>query len=173
MEIAVVSILTGALLLLFGRQLFWLFVGIAGFLVGMEAAGYYFTGTEIARVLIALAIGLLGAVLAILFYKVAVAIAGFFVGAYLAVQMTAYLGVSLSQAMIWVPYIIGGIIGGVLVLLLFDWALIILSSVVGATLIVQATTIVPIDVALFFVILVVVGILVQGAVLVRSRSVVV
>ncbi len=38
----------------------------------------------------------------------------------------------------WLLFLIGGIIGAILVSALFDWALIILSAVAGATLIVQA-----------------------------------
>jgi hypothetical protein len=38
----------------------------------------------------------------------------------------------------WLPFVIGGIIGAILVSVLFDWALIVLSSLAGAAIITQA-----------------------------------
>ena len=40
----IITIVTGAILLLLGRPLFWLFVGIVGFLVGFDLAGLYLAG---------------------------------------------------------------------------------------------------------------------------------
>jgi len=62
----------------------------------------------------------------------------------------------------WVFFILSGIVGAILALLLLDWALIILSSLMGATLISQTTHLARTPVTLLFVVLVVVGILVQS-----------
>jgi hypothetical protein len=46
----------------------------------------------------------------------------------------------LPVQMVWLPYIIGGIIGAIILFFVFDWALIFLSTLTGATLIVQTMT---------------------------------
>jgi hypothetical protein len=60
-----------------------------------------------------------------------------------------------------VPYIIGGLIGAVLLFILFDWGLIALSSLSGASLIVHSINFQSHALPLLFAVLVVVGILVQ------------
>ena len=65
MEMGIVSLLIGIVLLLFGRKLFWLFVGAAGFLVGMDIANRFFTGPDATKLIIALLVGIIGAFLAV------------------------------------------------------------------------------------------------------------
>ena len=59
--------------------------------------------------------------------------------------------------------IVGGIIGAVLLLALFDWALIVMSSVVGAYLIGLEVTLPPTGATLLFVGLALIGIVVQAS----------
>jgi len=68
--------------------------------------------------------------------------------------------------------VIGGIIGAVLLLVLFDWALIVVSSLIGAHLIVyQSAIVLPQSGSIIvFIGLVVIGILVQAASLRRSGA---
>ena len=68
-----------------------------------------------------------------------VALAGFAIGGQLAASLFDGAGGSLANGVpaAWLPYLIGGIIGAVLVLLVFDWALIVLSSLLGASLVTQ------------------------------------
>ena len=86
-QMAIVNLLLGIVLLILGRKLFWLFVGVAGFLVGMEIAERFVTGPEGMKLLIAIAAGILGAVIAIFLQKVAIAIAGFVIGGYITVEL--------------------------------------------------------------------------------------
>jgi hypothetical protein len=169
MNIAIISLAIGIILLLLGRKLFWLFVGAAGFLAGLDLAERFVTGPDITKLLIALIIGIVGAFLAILFYRVAVAIGGFLIGGYLAVHLVNYFGISVQPSMIWVPYLIGGVIGAILILMLFDWALIILSSFAGASLIVHSVSLRQFNITIEFIVLVIIGILVQAGILLRSR----
>ena len=169
MHVAIVGLIVGSMLLLLGRKLFWLFVGAAGFLAGLDLAERFFTGTDMTKLLIALIIGIVGAFLAVLFYKAAVAIAGFLMGGFLAVHLMSYCGVAVQPSMIWVPYLIGGIIGAILILVLFDWALIILSSFAGASLIVHSVSVRQFNITIEFIVLVIIGILVQAGILLRSR----
>lgn len=165
-----INLVVGIVLLLFGRKLFWLFVGAAGFLVGMELAERYFAGSD-ATLLIAVAVGVVAALLAILFYKVALVIAGFIVGGYVTLDLMRHFQMAPPEAIVWLPYVIGGIIGAVLILLLLDWALILLSSLAGASLIMASNVLQQFESTAAFLILVVVGILIQAAILLRGRSV--
>jgi hypothetical protein len=161
-----VRIVIGTLLLILGRKLFWVFVGAVGFLVGFNLATRYLAGQpDWVILLIALFVGFLGAGLAVVLQRVAVVVAGFFAGGYLALEMIALLGLGSSEFS-WVPFIFGGIAGALLLSIFFDWALILLSSLAGASLVAQALPqLVAINqnaVTLIFVALVVVGCLIQA-----------
>jgi hypothetical protein len=163
----IVSLLLGIPLLVWGRNLFWFFVGALGFIAGFILANRFLTTDEQWIVLaVSAALGLIGVLLALSVQKFALTVAGFIAGAYLVYQLTINLSVSFHEWN-WLVYVIGGIIGSLLILSVFDWALILLSSLVGASLISQTSfqlanfefgprTI------LFFVLLIV-GLLVQGA----------
>jgi uncharacterized membrane protein YccC len=69
-----------------------------------------------------------------------------------------------------VPYLIGGIVGAVLLFVFFDWGLIVLSSLSGASLIVHGIRFQHSALPLLFAVLVVVGILVQAGIKHRSRA---
>ena len=92
----------------------------------------------------------------------AVGLAGFLAGAHLINISLTILNWHNSQSL-WLFTLVGGVIGGVLALLLLDWALIILSSLVGASLVCQALSLQQATSALCFVVLVAVGILVQSS----------
>jgi hypothetical protein len=175
-QTAAVNLLLGIALLLLGRRLFWIFVGVAGFVVGSEVAAQYVAGPQGTRLLIALAAGVLGAVIAIFLQKAAIAIAGFVIGGYIAVELlrTAALFPTASPGMhgtaFSVPYLIGGIVGAVLLFVFFDWGLIVLSSLSGASLIVHGIRFQHSALPLLFAVLVVVGILVQAGIKHRSRA---
>lgn len=175
-QMTIVNLLLGIVLLFLGRRLFWLFVGVAGFLVGMEIAEGFVAGPQGMKLLIAIAAGILGAVIAIFMQKVAIAIAGFVIGGYITVELLRAStlfpkALELIQGTAFsVPYIIGGIIGAVLLFVLFDWGLIVLSSLSGASLIVHSIAFQSHALQLFFVVFVVAGILVQARMLHRSRA---
>jgi hypothetical protein len=72
--------------------------------------------------------------------------------------------------MTWVVYIIGGVIGLILVSILLDWALITLSSLAGASLIIQVLFPQGATGGLIFFILFLVGVILQGSILRRERA---
>ena len=77
-------LLLGIGLLLFGRQLFWLFVAVMGFLVGLDWVTPLLPHSPSwVGLLIAVSIGVLGAVLVWLWQWVAGGIAGFLASGYL------------------------------------------------------------------------------------------
>jgi hypothetical protein len=166
----ILRILIGILVFTLGRRLFWLFVGVVGFALGFAFATELFQGQPgWLIVVIALGIGLLGALLAVFVQQIAIGVAGFIGGGYITLTVANALGWDPGPAA-WLPFLIGGIFGLVLMIVIFDWALIVLSSLVGAGLIVEAIQLrEPVEVALF-IILVIVGIVVQARLMQRDQA---
>lgn len=161
--------LLGAALLVAGRKLFWLFVGAAGFVTGLQLASRFTQGSDAVALVIGLVIGIVFALLAIFLQKVAVAIAGFLAGGYILTAAAGMLGAD-TGAVFWIVYLLGGIIGLFLVSFLFDWALITLSSLAGSSLIVQALFPQNAAAGVVYFILFIIGMLIQGSVLRRERA---
>jgi hypothetical protein len=154
-----INTILGGALIIAGRKLFWLFVGAAGFVTGFQLTTRYFQGPEGAAIIVGLVFGLIFAVLAIFLQTIAIGIAGFLAGGYILQTLTGMLGFEIASLM-WIVYIIGGIIGVLLVSFLFDWAIITLSSLAGATLVVEAFHLQRNE--LSFVILFLAGVIIQG-----------
>jgi hypothetical protein len=166
----IVRVLVGLVVLTLGRRLFWLFVGAVGFVAGIAFATRFFQGQpDWVILLFALAAGLLGALLAIFLQQLAIGLAGFVGGGYVTVYLLNVLGWGPGRYA-WLPFVIGGIVGIVLVLALLDWALIVLSSLTGASLIVEAIHLRPAISGLLFILLFVVGVAIQASAMHRDRS---
>lgn len=162
----IVNVLIGIPLLIWGRKLFWLFVGAVGFIVGFGLAQRFMPGQEQGvQLLIGAAIGIVGVMLALVIQKLALTVTGFLAGAYLTMSLMQNLGASLGPWN-WIVYLVGGMIGSILILSVFDWALIILSSMVGAALISQTSfQMIELDLAprtVVFIALLIIGLLVQA-----------
>lgn len=141
-------VMLGAFLLGFGRSLYWLFVGGVGFMAANTFASRLLEGPPRSLVLaIALAAGLLGALLAILLQKLAVGLAGFLAGGYFFIVLLDLLRLDYGPVA-WILFIVGGILGTILVAALFEVSLIFLSSLSGALLIAQSLRLAPIQNAL-------------------------
>ena len=156
----IAALVAGGLLLLFGRRLFWLFVGVVGFVVAWRLAGEYLGG-EGGGWIVALAVGLLGAVAAVLLQRVAVTLAGLAAGAVGFIWLSEQLG--------WAPglptligALVAGLVGAALVRWLFELGLVALSSLVGAALVVEGLALDE-PRGLVFVVLAIVGALLQLA----------
>lgn len=169
------QVLVGLAVLFFGRRLFWLFVGAAGFLFGITIAPQLI-GDQPAwlALLIAVVIGLAAALAAVFLQRLMVALAGFVVGGTIAITLLPLLGVPLAERTTIVAFILAGIVGAVLVAVTFDWALILLSSLSGAYLLAtagQTWLALPGTVALaVFLVLLIVGFGFQSRALSGERS---
>lgn len=129
------QVLVGLLLVLLGRKLFWLFVGVVGFLAGMRFGAQLVTGqSEIVILTLAIGVGVLAAVLAIVLQRVAVALAGGLAGGMLAMRLAVLLGIN-AETVGWVFFAVGAVLAAILVSAVFDWALIILSALIGASMV--------------------------------------
>ena len=164
------NILVGLALLILGKKLFWLFVGAIGFIGASDMAARYFSGLpDWQSLIITIAAGLIGILLAIFFQKVAIILVGFYTGGYLVVSLFSTLNMAPSPALPWAPFIIGGILGAVLLYLLFDWTLIVLSSLAGAAFIAQTVQISAVPATILFAVLFLAGAIIQGSMLKKGK----
>lgn len=139
-----VSLAGGLAILFFGRKLFWLYVGLVGILLGFELVKAYLPQQPLWVALIAgIVLGAILAILAIATQFIAIGVAGLFGGAYLAMQILTLLPVTVAvQLQNWV-LLLGGVLGALFCVLLFNPALIILSSLTGAAVLAQLFPIQP------------------------------
>ena len=157
----IAQLVIGALLLVFGRKVFWLFVGGLGFLAGMTLASRFIEGGSGTMLLIfGLIGGLIGAGVAVFIQKIAVAVAGFLGGGFLGYFVAHLLGIQ-ADGFPWIPVLICGVLGILFATYVFKWALTILSSVVGSYMIVNAFSLPVFLATILFVVLVVVGLIIQ------------
>jgi hypothetical protein len=170
LSVAIVGALIGVVVLLFGRKLFWLCVAAVGFAAGVEIAPHLVhEPSSLLALTVALVLGLIGALLALFLQKIAIAVLGFLAGGKLAGAIAAAFFIHYGQHST-IIFLIGGIVGAILLLVLFDWALIVVSSLIGAHLIVfqGAITLPSSGATILFLGLAVVGIIVQAASLRRG-----
>ena len=156
---AEVSVILGIVLLLLGRKLFWLFVALAGFYVGFEVARAVMAGEPQWLIwLAAAAVGLIGAILAMLFQRVAFGLGGLYAGGYLALLAAErFLPGDLGLG----AFVVGAVAGAIAAVLIMDWAIIALSCMFGAALVVSSLGLGDIGRALTFAALVAAGIIAQ------------
>ena len=155
-------ILAGIVLLVIGRRLFWLFVGLIGFVAGTHIATRFFPGQPEWMILaIALTAGVLGALIALFLQWLAIGLAGFSAGAYIVASLLHVSGWKTS-GIGWLLILVGGILGILLIIVLFEWALIILSSLAGAALITETVHTDRGVTTLLFIALFIAGIMVQS-----------
>lgn len=168
-SLPIISVLVGTALLLFGRRLFWLFVAALGFAIGLQLAPYLSQHPPLwLSLLLSLGLGLLGALIALLLQKFALSIAGFLVGGRVAVAIAAAFLVNHAHYSA-ITFVIGGIVGALLLLALFDWALIIFSSIEGARLIADVVHLPSTGTSILLVVLAIFGIIVQAMMFRRTR----
>ena len=192
-------LLLGVVLLALGRKLFWVFVGAVGFVAGIRFAERFLPGVPDDTVIVySIIAGVVCAAMAVAIRKVAVAAAGFFAGGYFLVQLFNVSGdlgaAGGAQVAPWLLFLVGGIVGAVLMNVIFNWTLIVLSSIGGATLICETLTrnkdsvqnalsfysgvkthgdapaLDPHVVSIVFTILVIIGVLVQAGTFRRLRA---
>ena len=158
----IVNILVGVALLFFGRRAFWLFVPGAGFVAGLSLANNFLEVPESVGLIIGIGIGLLAALLAVFVQRFAINLAGFLVGGYIALQLLPMLNIDGGWWATVLTFVVGGIIGDILVGMFLDWALISLSSLAGAALVTDALNLSSGLGMAAFVVLIVIGVVFQG-----------
>jgi hypothetical protein len=161
-------LILGIVLLMMGRKLYWLFLGGIGFVFGYDIAKQLIHGQpQSVLFVIALCAGLAGAMLAVFFQKVAILVGGFVAGGYLLVELLKEYGGGIGHYH-WLLFILGGVIGAILMKVLFRWTLIVLSSFVGSGLIIWSFHFGPQLARLLFIFLLIIGIAAQTGLLERK-----
>jgi hypothetical protein len=131
---ALIEMVLGSVLLVLGRKLFWLFVAGVGFAAGMFVTPLLLPDApQGVAIAVAVALAVLGAVLAITMQKIAIGLVGFIAGGLIALWLLRVLALDLGTIQ-WLVFIAGGLLGALLLATLFEWGLILLSSLVGANL---------------------------------------
>ncbi len=154
------AIILGVLLILTGRRLFWLFIATAGFFVGASFGEMFFAGyQQWVILLVAMGTGLIGALLAVFAQRVAFALAGFFAGAYITYLLTQMYALHEMSVFLGLA---GGVAGAVMAVIFIDWAIIALSSIVGAAIIIDVLNPGQTTGLLIFALLVSAGVLFQS-----------
>jgi len=130
-------LVAGVFLLFFGRKLFWLFVAVVGFLIGMMYIPELLPGqADNVILVVSLIAGLLGALLAVLLQKFAVGMAGMAAGGYVTYYLLQIISLEIGNYQ-WLAILAGALLGAVLAGSMVDWALILVSSAAGASVIAQ------------------------------------
>lgn len=158
-------------LLVAGRRLFWVFVGALGFGAGFLAAWTYLPVTDEWLALgLAILAGSLGALVAVFLQKAAVMLVGFVVGALAAWTVLSALGVD-SQLWLVGGTVVACFLFVLLSLKVFDLALMIVSSLAGARLLLEAGAWAPpFDGLLAFAVLTLAGVALQWGTRTRRRN---
>src|SRR5262245_9010952 len=125
-SVPIISALIGAVALSFGRKVFWLCVAAVGFAAGFALAPQVVSEpSPLLMLTFAIVLGFIGALLALFLQRIAIAIAGFLAGGKFAIAAAAAFLVQPAQYY-WITFLIGGIVGAIFLLVLFNWALIAL-----------------------------------------------
>jgi len=153
----------GGVLLILGRKLFWLFVAAVGFAAGWAVATHLLhIQPEWLALVLAIVVGIAGALLAHFVSKIAIGLAGFLAGGFLALSLLALLELQ-ANWLGWVALIVGGILGALLLGAALEWALIGLSSLAGAVLVAGSLDVSSTVHLLLVLGLFVVGVIIQAA----------
>jgi hypothetical protein len=138
---ALIQIALGSVLLLAGRRLYWLLAGAAGFVLGLFLAQQVFDDASQATILlVSLAMGGLFAVLAVVGQRFVIGLVGFLAGGIGLNWLFAafsFTPAEPSTLLSLVIFIAGGIAGAFLLSRLFDLGLVLLSSLIGAELVLR------------------------------------
>lgn len=128
----------GVLLLGFGRRLYWLFCGVVGFFAGLYLLqGLVPAGPQWVTLLGSLLTGAFGALVAVFFQKVALGVAGFLAGGYTAFWLAQQQGWG-ENLWLWVGIALAGVVGALVVRWVFEVGLVLLTSLLGASFLVEA-----------------------------------
>ena len=163
MEPSYIYILLGIALLVGGRKLYWLSIGVLGFFAGaFVAARYVPAHPEWMTYVIAFGFGILGAIAAVMLQKIAIAALGFFAGGFLLANLFQNFHWTNYDSFL-IPFLIGGALGAIVLIYIFDWALIVSSSIGGSYLVVRELHVSHSSETILFVLLAVVGVVIQSS----------
>lgn len=130
----ILQIVLGLTVVTTGLKLPWLFVGVMFFVFGMyvEMDLLHMNNRWLIQI-IGIGVGLIGIAFGMYRKSIAIVIVSFISGGYGAYYLSQLLKINSIQVN-WIFFVIGGILGIILVTTNFNWGVILLSSLGGATL---------------------------------------
>jgi hypothetical protein len=150
----------GGLLLVFGSDLDWLMAVGIGFLTGLRFAPELLRNAPGWTSYLIAALGAVLGLLTILIQRrLGLVVIGLMGGGYLLVSAASY---GLAKGSEWLLFLVGGVAGGIMLWLFHDWALIVLSTLIGSFLIVDIFNLSFSARLLLFIGLSIAGVLVQA-----------
>ena len=123
------AVVTGIILLFFGRRMFWLAAGLLAFLFGWQFL-QNLIGDGLTPIIVSLGLGILFAWLAIRLVKTVAYVAAFLAGALALPYFLSIFGTDLSW--VWMA-LIGGLLGLIVIAMAFNWGLVLLTAWAGAS----------------------------------------
>jgi hypothetical protein len=128
----------GAAILFFGRKIYWFTIAAVGFFAALELTSRLFQDQAAwLSIVLALLAGLIGAALAVRIQRLAIGLVGLLLGGFFMLQLTHLFELQLT-GWNWLIIIAGGLLGMVLLSALFEWTLILLTTLIGTMLITQS-----------------------------------
>jgi len=129
------AVVIGLVLLFAGRRFFWLAAGLIGFLFGYNLV-YHFIDIPWLNLLVGVSLGLVLGWLAVKFIRIMSFIVGFLAGAVATPLILGFFNPDLNWLIV---SFIGGILGLLLIGFAFKWGLILITSLIGASMIAHNT----------------------------------
>lgn len=160
------TVLIGLALLLIGRQLFWLAVAGLGFILSLNYASQFIQASAQTILFISLGIGVIGAILSYTLQRAAASILGFLAGWFLTISLVDYLNLNIDFTTLLA--VVGGLVGIGLISVAYDWSLILLSALSGTALITQSIYFSQQVKIGIFVVLLILGVAIQGFMLIQE-----
>jgi len=160
-NMSVILVVIGFILLVIGHQAIWLYVGGVAFLIGSLLADQFnIVHREIDMIIFSVTSGVLGALLCAYLRKFMVTLAALISGGYICYFLPEALGWDTS----WINWVIVLLVGLASAVMTFIWGalpLILVSTLLGATLIIQNMSIASVGQIGMFIVLVIFGLVAQ------------
>ena len=134
--IALSLVVLGLILAFAGRRFLWLFIGLAGFVLGYTLAEFFFSDDGTIQLIVGVGVGIVGAFLARKFTTFLLGLAGFI----LVGSAFMTIGEIFGLTELWISlllFVVGGLVGIGLARFSFSIAVIVISALGGASLVMQ------------------------------------
>lgn len=165
-----ILIILGFILLIVGHQLPWVFVATAGFISGLFLAEHPVLALSgMSLITFSTGLALVSGLLVIYLKRFMVVLAGFLAGVYVCNYLPEALHWDIG-GISWPVLILVGAIFAILILVWYGLPLIVVSSIAGATLVVQYIQFHTISEVPLFIILLIFGIIAQYVLMQYNRS---
>lgn len=127
-----INLILGTIVLLFGQQYFWLFLGIIAYAYGFNMTGYFYNDLSVNTLMgTGIVFSIPAMIMAVTIKPLASIITGISAGGLIAIHIYPEF-LHVPQYIDWTIFAIGGMIGFIFSVIAFNWALIFFSSIIGA-----------------------------------------